>query len=162
MTMSNSRKPAASTPRKAGRAAAASVASQRDVADKLTRHDIRPSAQRVAIANYVLQTEDHPSADQVWARVREQFPMVSRATVYNTLRHFTERGLLRELVLAEGRQVFDPKVEPHHHFIDDETGAIADIPWNALKVGKVDELEGVDVREYMVVVRGVQRGAKRS
>lgn len=164
--MSSTRKSVGSSPRKAGsvRAAtsAAKVATQREVADRLVQHGVRPSAQRVAIASYVLDTEDHPCADQVWARVREQFPMVSRATVYNTLRHFTERGLLRELVLAEGRQVFDPKIEPHHHFVDDETGAIADIPWSALKVGKVDELEGVDVREYMVVVRGVQRGAKRS
>jgi Fur family iron response transcriptional regulator len=62
--------------------------------------------------------------------------------------------LLKQLVLAEGRVVYDPKVEPHHHFVDDESGAIEDIPWGALRVGKVDELEGVDVRDYMVVVRG--------
>jgi Fe2+ or Zn2+ uptake regulation protein len=60
-------------------------------------------------------------------------------------------------VLAEGSVVFDPMVEPHHHFVDDETGAIQDIPWSALRVGKVDELEGFDVREYMVVVRGRRR-----
>ncbi|MBX3462950.1 MAG: transcriptional repressor [Planctomycetes bacterium] len=125
--------------------------------DRLERADIRPSAQRVAIAGYVLSTADHPSADDVWQRVKVDFPMVSRATVYNTLQLFTEHGLLRQLVLAEGKVVFDPMVEPHHHFVDDETGAIEDIPWSALRVGKVDELEGVDVREYMVVVRGRRR-----
>ena len=65
------------------------------------------------------------------------------------------------LILAEGSVVFDPKVEPHHHFVDDETGAIHDIPWSALRVGKVDELEGVDVRDYMVVVRGRRKAGKR-
>ncbi|MBL8804508.1 MAG: transcriptional repressor [Planctomycetes bacterium] len=139
----------------------ASPSAPQALAERLERHGVRPSAQRVAIASYVLGTEDHPSADQVWARVKERFPMVSRATVYNTLRHFTEKGLLRELVLAEGRQVFDPVMEPHHHFVDDTTGAIRDIPWNALKVAKIDELEGLDVREYMVVVRGVARGARK-
>lgn len=132
-----------------------------DLIDRLERAGIRPSAQRVAIASYVLDTEDHPTADAVWQRVKADFPMVSRATVYNTLQTFREHGLVQQLVLAEGSVVFDPKVEPHHHFVDDQTGAIHDIPWSALRVGKVDELEGVDVREYMVVVRGTKKGSKR-
>ena len=132
-----------------------------DLIDRLESAGIRPSAQRVAIAGYVLATGEHPSADEVWQRVKADFPMVSRATVYNTLQLFTEHGLLRQLVLAEGCTVFDPNVGPHHHFVDDETGAIEDIPWSALRVGKVDELTGVDVREYMVVVRGRRRTRKR-
>lgn len=138
-----------------------STASHQDLIDKLERAGIRPSAQRVAIAAYVLATEDHPSADEVWNRVKAEFPMVSRATVYNTPQLFREHGLVQQLVLAEGSVVFDPKVEPHHHFVDDETGAIHDIPWTALRVGKVDELQGVDVRDYMVVVRGRKKDGKR-
>jgi len=138
-----------------------STASHQELIDKLERAGIRPSAQRVAIAAYVLATEDHPSADEVWNRVKADFPMVSRATVYNTLQLFREHGLVQQLVLAEGSVVFDPKVEPHHHFVDDETGAIHDIPWTALRVGKVDELEGVDVRDYMVVVRGRKKEGRR-
>ena len=138
-----------------------STVSHQELIEKLEHAGIRPSAQRVAIAAYVLSTEDHPSADEVWSRVKAQFPMVSRATVYNTLQLFREHGLVQQLVLAEGSVVFDPKVEPHHHFVDDETGAIHDIPWAALRVGKVDELEGVDVRDYMVVVRGRKKDGKR-
>lgn len=138
-----------------------STVSHQDLIEKLEHAGIRPSAQRVAIAAYVLSTEDHPSADEVWNRVKAEFPMVSRATVYNTLQLFREHGLVQQLVLAEGSVVFDPKVEPHHHFVDDETGAIHDIPWTALRVGKVDELEGVDVRDYMVVVRGRKKEGKR-
>ncbi len=134
---------------------------QQALIERLERAGIRPSAQRLAIAAYVLATEDHPTADQVWTRVKTDFPMVSRATVYNTLQTFREHGLLQQLVLAEGSVVFDPKVEPHHHFVDDETGTIADIPWAALKVSKVDQLEGVDVRDYMVVVRGRAKAKRR-
>lgn len=124
------------------------------VVDVLERAGIQPSAQRVAVADYVLGTEEHPSAEQVWARVKERFPMLSRATVYNTLNLFVDRGLLRQLVLAEGKVVFDPKLSPHHHFIDDETQRIVDIPWDALQVRHVDALAGFDVREYQVVLRG--------
>ena len=132
------------------------------VVEVLDQAGIQPSAQRVAVAEYVLGTADHPSADQVWARVKERFPVLSRATVYNTLNLFVEKGLLRELVLAEGRVVFDPKLSPHHHFIDDETQNIVDIPWDALQVKHVEALRGFDVREYQVVLRGRRAsGARR-
>ncbi len=120
----------------------------------LEQHDVRPSAQRLAIAGYVLTTADHPTADEVWRTVREHFPMVSRATVYNTLQLFTAKGLLKQFVLDEGSAVYDANVEPHHHFIDDETGVIEDIPWSSLAVRGIDDLLGIDVRDHMVVVRG--------
>jgi len=123
----------------------------------LLEHGIQPSAQRMAIAAYVLGTEDHPSADQVFGKVRRSHPAISRATVYNTLNRFVREGLLRTLVLAEGRVVFDPNVKPHHHFIDEATGRIHDVPWDALRVSRVEALEGLDVREYQVVLRGRQR-----
>jgi len=132
-----------------------------NVVDALAQVGIQPSAQRVAVADYVLATEDHPSAEQVWARVKQRFPVLSRATVYNTLNLFVEKGLLRELVLAEGKVVFDPKLTPHHHFIDDETQHIVDIPWDALQVRHVDALRGFDVREYQVVLRGRRAAATR-
>lgn len=109
------------------------------------------------MAEYVLDTDEHPSAEAVWRRVRRRFPMISRATVYNTLRLFVDKGLLRSFVLAEGHVVYDPKTEPHHHFIDEETGEIHDVPWEAVKVSRLDRLKGFDVREYQVVMRGRAR-----
>jgi Fur family transcriptional regulator, iron response regulator len=123
----------------------------------LEQHGVLPSAQRLAIARYVLRTDEHPSADQVFAKVKPTLPMVSRATVYNTLNLFVEKGLLRAHVLAEGKVVFDPNLSPHHHFIDEDTGSIHDVPWSALEVAKVDALEGYDVHEYQVVLRGKKR-----
>lgn len=123
-------------------------------AEILRSYGINPSAQRVAIARYVLETRDHPSADEVWTRVRQTFPMVSRATVYNTLNLFVAKGLLREFVLTEGRVVFDSNTEEHHHFIDQETGRIFDVAWNAVRVCDVECLPQFDVTEYQVVMRG--------
>jgi Fe2+ or Zn2+ uptake regulation protein len=125
-----------------------------DLAATLRTHGIQPSAQRLAVAEYVLHTEAHPSADHVFAEVRSRVPMISRATVYNTLNLLVRRKLLRQLVLAEGKVVFDPHLAPHHHFVDDATGAIHDVPWEALEVRRVDALKGVAVREYQVVLRG--------
>jgi Fur family transcriptional regulator, iron response regulator len=138
---------------------------KRDLLHLLQKHEIQPSAQRVAVGEYVLGTDEHPSADQVWARVKARFPLVSRATVYNTLNLFVEKGLLRELILAEGRVVFDPNVHPHHHFIDDASGTIVDVPWEDVEVCSVEELaaKGYQVREYQVVMRGKRgRPARKS
>ncbi|MCC6215398.1 MAG: transcriptional repressor [Polyangiaceae bacterium] len=130
-------------------------------ADALRSHGIQPSAQRVAVAEYLLETTEHPSAEEVWARVRAKFPMISRATVYNTVNLFVEKGLVKPLILTEGRVVFDPDTRPHHHFVDDETGIIHDVPWEALKVSGTDRLEGFELREYAVVLHGRAVGAAR-
>ncbi len=120
----------------------------------LRRHGIRPSAQRLAVAASVLFTDAHPSADAVFEDARSRLPMLSRATVYNTLNLFVEKGLLRALDLGPGRMVFDPKVDRHHHFIDEGSGRIHDIPWTAITVARVESLGGFDVSDYQVVLRG--------
>ena len=111
----------------------------------------------MAVAQYVLTTHDHPSADRVWDRVRDRFPMISRATVYNTLNLFVEKGLLRELHLAEDSVVFDPKLERHHHLIDDDTGQIHDIAWNKVQIKSIKSISNYDINEYQVVMHGKRR-----
>jgi Fe2+ or Zn2+ uptake regulation protein len=127
---------------------------KRDVVELLTTNGIQPSAQRVVVAQYVLFTDEHPSADTVWARVKAGFPMISRATVYNTLNILVEKGLLRELHLSPDSIVFDPKTEAHHHFIDEGSGRIYDVPWDKVKVCDVEHLDGFEIRDYQVVMRG--------
>jgi len=120
----------------------------------LERARVQPSAQRLAVAEVVLDNDEHLSADEIWARAQKRIPAISRATVYNTLNAFVEHGLLRSLVLAEGRVVFDPNVQRHHHFIDEDTGAIHDIAWDAIDVRGATSVPGYSVSEYSVVLRG--------
>ncbi|MBI2394664.1 MAG: transcriptional repressor [Deltaproteobacteria bacterium] len=131
-----------------------------DARAALEAHRIQPSAQRLAVAEVVLDSTEHLSADEILARAQRRIPAISRATVYNTLATMVERRLVRSLVLTEGRVVFDPNTERHHHFIDEDTGRIHDIPWNALEVRGASSLPGLEVTEYGVVLRG--RMKKRS
>jgi Fe2+ or Zn2+ uptake regulation protein len=133
----------------------------RDIAGLLRAHGVPPTAQRLAVAEYVLATEDHPSADEVLARAKERLPMLSRATVYNTLHLLVDKGLLTELTVAGGRIVYDCNTTPHHHFIDEQTGLVHDIPFEALRVTKVEPLPGFDVREYTVIMRGRRKSRPR-
>ena len=123
----------------------------------LRTHGIQPTAQRLAVARFVLDADSHPTADEVWEKVRQRNPTLSRATVYNTLNLFVEKGLLRTQAVREGALVFDPRVARHHHFIDEETGAIHDVPWESVKVTGEKSLRGYEVKDYQVVMRGKRR-----
>ncbi len=118
---------------------------------------LQPTPQRLAVARYVLGTTSHPTADQVLAKARKECPTLSRATVYNTLARFAERGLVRLQTIKEGVVVFDACTEKHHHFIDDATGKIYDVPWEALSISGEERLQGFDIREYQVVMHGRKR-----
>lgn len=106
------------------------------------------------MARFALGTSSHPTADAVWEKARRECPTISRATVYNTLNLLVEKGLLKPRVITEGVVVFDPHVGKHHHFVDDETGEIHDVPWEAVEVSGKTPLRGFEVREYQVVIRG--------
>ena len=120
----------------------------------LRQKNIQPTPQRIAIVQNVLENHSHPTADEVWKTVQAQHPTVSRATVYNTLNLLVEKGLLRTQVIKEGKIVFDPHVELHHHFIDEESGEILDIPWDALKVTGELKLPGFEVYDFQVILHG--------
>lgn len=128
-----------------------------DVVELLESRGIQPSAHRVAVAQYVLATGEHPSAERVWATVKERFPMISRATVYNTLNLFVEKQLLRELHLSPDAVVFDPNMDRHHHLIDEDTGSIHDVPWNQVEVCNIERLPGYEISDYQVVMHGRRR-----
>ena len=118
-----------------------------ETAEILRDKGIQPSAQRVAVSAYVLATHDHPTAEEVFARVRKKFPMLSRATVYNTLNLLVRKGLLRQFVLGGGRLVFDANVSDHHHFIETGSGKIHDVPWESLRVENVERLSEFEVAD---------------
>ena len=71
----------------------------------------------------MLNTPEHPTAERVWSKVSKACPVISRATVYNTLNLFVKKGLLRQFVMDDGAAVFDSNTGRHHHFVDEATGA---------------------------------------
>ena len=124
----------------------------------LRSHGIQPTVQRVAIAQCVLGLTTHPTADEVFRAVRKRHPAISRATVYNTLNLFVKQRLLRTQNLKDGTVLFDPNVGRHHHFVDEETGKVVDVAWDAIRVSGLESLEGLEIRDFQVVMRGRRKG----
>ena len=99
-----------------------------DVVSLLTRCGVLPTAQRVDIALLTLARPQHLSAEQVIAAIKTNGLRISKATVYNTLNLFCERGLLRTVDVDPTRQFYDSSTAAHHHFYNVDTGELTDIP----------------------------------
>lgn len=120
----------------------------------LRGHDINPTSQRVEIAQVLFSRCEHLSAEEVFTLVNGESARVSKATVYNTLGLFAERGLIREVIADPARIFYDPNTAPHHHLYDTSTGNLMDIPSEEVQILGLPELpEGMRMEGVDVIVR---------
>ena len=90
---------------------------------------LRCTPQRYAVMAFLMESDRHPTAAEIFAAVNRVDPRSSRATTYNNLRDLVRAGLVRE-VAVEGRAArFDAKGTRHHHFICDRCGNVEDLEW---------------------------------
>jgi Fur family peroxide stress response transcriptional regulator len=88
---------------------------------------LKLTPQRLAILKFLEGNTDHPSADEIFRAVSEQFPTMSFATVYSTLDALRDKGRLLELTIDPGKKRFDPCTEHHHHLICISCKKIVDV-----------------------------------
>src|SRR3981081_2150979 len=107
------------------------------VVERLRRVGLRPTRQRVALAQLLFDVPDrHVTAEQLHGEAVAAAIRVSLATVYNTLHQFTAAGLMREVVVESGRSYFDTNIDDHHHIFCESTGRLQDIPGELVRVGE--------------------------
>lgn len=125
----------------------------------LASHGIQPTAQRVLIAELLFRKDQHLTADQVIQALAEAGTHVSKATVYNTLNLFADKGLLRCLQVDPDRGLFDSNTAPHHHFHVEDTGELIDVPPEAVQFARLPPLPpGTESVAVDVVIRVRRQG----
>jgi Fur family iron response transcriptional regulator len=120
------------------------------------RCGILATPQRLEIAGLLLERPQHLSAEQIIEQLRQGGSGVSKATVYNTLNLFVERGLVKECIVDPERRFYDSNTRAHHHFYDVDTGQLTDIPHDLIKFAELPELPAdgsVDQVEVLIRVR---------
>ena len=125
---------------------------------RLVEFGIQPTPQRLEVAEILLHKPQHLSAEQIIEQLRAKGSKVSKATVYNSLNLFGERGLVKECLVDPERRLYDSSIEPHHHFYHVETGELIDIPAGDIEILGLPALpEGTrcDGLELFVRLRGV-------
>jgi Fur family transcriptional regulator, iron response regulator len=123
----------------------------------LEQHGVRPTLQRIRIAEILLSEPRHLTAEQILETLRESQGRVSKATVYNTLKLFVDQGLIRPIHAGPERCVYDSMMTPHHHFQDLDTGEMVDIRPEDLSFAKMPALPpGMEMAGVTVVI-GIRR-----
>jgi Fur family iron response transcriptional regulator len=128
---------------------------QRRVQDMLRIAGLRPTRQRVALAEILYSRGNrHVSAELLHEEAEAANVPVSLATVYNTLHQFTEAGLLREVAVEGTKTYFDTNTDDHHHFFIEGENKVVDIPGSGVSMAKLPEApEGMEIVRVDVVVR---------
>jgi Fur family transcriptional regulator, iron response regulator len=124
------------------------------IIEQLQLHGLKPTEQRVRIAEILMSEPTHMTAEQILAAARRGGERVSKATVYNTLKALAQRGLVRQIHLDPERSVYDSTRASHHHFHDLETGELRDIDPNDIEFSRFPTLpEGMEAEAVEVVIR---------
>jgi Fur family iron response transcriptional regulator len=124
------------------------------ISDMLRQHGIAPTHQRIEIARALFSRCEHQSADQILAVVNSEHSETSKATVYNTLKLFLEKGLIREVIVDPSKVFYDPNTAPHHHFYNIVSGELTDIPGDDLRIAGMPRVpEGMLADSIDVIVR---------
>lgn len=130
--------------------------SANNAATWLGKADLRPTRQRMALAELLVGDGNHRhvTAESLFDSAKSVGAMVSLATVYNTLRAFCEAGLLQEITVDGSKSYFDTNTHDHAHFFWEDEGRLSDAPADQLVITQVPQApEGVEIASVDVVIR---------
>ena len=117
---------------------------------------LRMTGQRRAVYDALMGRRDHPTAVEVFTRVRTQLPSISLATVYNCLETLSSCGLVKTVNLERGPARYCPNLEEHAHFHCEHCGTVLDLPLRTRRHPQdVWELpENLSITHHEVAFRG--------
>jgi len=121
---------------------------------KLKEKGRTATIQRLAVLECLRESHGHPTADELYQSLRQQYPTLSRATVYNCLQVLKEAGLIQELTIEKDKARFDPDPEPHHHFFCRRCKTIFDFQVNCPVAGS-GCVEGHQIEEVQAYFYGI-------
>lgn len=128
-----------------------------DRADRwLEAAGLRPTRQRRTLAALLVGDgrDRHVTAESLHAAAKAAGFPVALATVYNTLKSFTEAGLLAEITVDGARSYFDTRTEDHAHFFVEDDGRLSDAPRDGVDIARLPEPpEGYEISRVDVVIR---------
>ena len=117
---------------------------------------LRMTKQRKEVYRVLMENRDHPTASEVYDRVRQSTPGISLATVYNCLETLVEHHAVRQVNFERESSRYCPNLTEHGHFHDDKTGTILDVQFKkGVKLSDFLELpEGAQINNLDITLRG--------
>lgn len=127
-----------------------------DIRDKFRACGLKSTPQRTAIYHALSRSSAHPTAEDLYAEVSPEYPMLSLNTVYYTLGVLQRAGLVHEVNVGHARARFDANLSPHHHLICVNCHIIVDVTDERLNrlVPPKQLPAGFTVTDHQVAFRG--------
>lgn len=118
---------------------------------------MRNSKQKEIILRALGEHRVHPTADELYNYIHQEYSDIGVATVYRNLNKFAEKGIIRKIIGLDGSSHFDSCLEPHFHFICSCCGRIYDIPMVAGKdlIAKAEEFTDCKITSMNMTFRGI-------
>ncbi|MEO6055161.1 MAG: transcriptional repressor [Chthoniobacterales bacterium] len=130
-----------------------------DYEETISHNGLRLTKQRRQVFDVLLNKRDHPTATEVFIRVKGQLPSISLATVYNCLETLVDCGLVKQVNVDREPTRYCPNLEDHGHFVCESCGHVTDIELIAPKPEPQDSIyelpQGSVVTSQEVTVRGL-------
>ena len=121
----------------------------------IARSGIRLTPQRRTVYEALMEQRDHPTALEVFMRVKDRMPSISLATVYNCLEALTESGLVRHVSCDRASSRYCPNLAPHGHFFCAGCGAVFDVPIKGSLGDAWDVPAQTIVSQTEIILRGL-------
>lgn len=130
------------------------------IAAILLEKEIKPSYQRMKVMEYVSESREHPTVENIYSALKPEIPTLSKATVYNTLKLFEERELIKSVTIEDNEVRYDAVMHDHGHFKCENCGLIVDFPLDLFELHS-EFLEDFQIRQKDVFFRGLCNNCKR-
>ena len=126
----------------------------------LKEKGIKPSIQRIKIFKCLICGGDHPTAKDIYERISKEIPTLSKTTIYNSVKLFVDKGILKPVRIREGEIRFDAKLDLHPHFRCNKCGNLFDLD-KKLLIKENKEIEGHLIEEKCVCYLGICKNCRK-
>jgi len=131
-----------------------------EVGNRLLEFGVKPSLQRIAIMEYLMEHLTHPTADMIFNDLYPSIPTLSKTTVYNTLKLLEEQGAIQTISIDEKNVRYDADILPHAHFKCKKCGCVNDFPMENVYMYRSVDTEDFIVTDYQVYYKGYCKQCK--
>ncbi|MDR2064215.1 MAG: transcriptional repressor [Prevotellaceae bacterium] len=127
---------------------------QTNAMNRLDEFGIKPSLQRIAVMNYLLNNYTHPTADTIFNDLYLSIPTLSKTTVYNTLKLLAKHGVIIEITIDDKNVRYDANITKHAHFKCKNCGCVIDISIKNFKMMTMKKIGNLEITESHLYYKG--------
>ncbi len=125
-----------------------------NIGEYLRGNGIKPSYQRIKIYEFLMNTKEHPTVENIYRNLVTEIPTLSKTTVYNTLNLFVENNIALLITIEENETRYDADTSVHGHFKCEKCGRVADFSLD-LGDATVENLAGFQINQKHVYFKGL-------